>query len=65
MTEREAILIIENFYFQLKYSLKYREDKGNDVMESEYMIPDALGNVLNVAKRKSVNKIIDDLKKDK
>jgi len=65
MMEQQAIAIVSNMVFSLENTLKYREDNGDIIKVDEYMIPEALRVVLDIAKVNRVSNIVDDIIKEK
>jgi len=58
MTEQNAVAIMNNLLFTMENTLKYREDKGESVDVSEWMIPEAMRIVLDIAMGKGDNSVL-------
>ena len=58
MDNNQSIAVLKNMLFSLKNTLKYRKEKGDNVMTDEYMLPEALETVLSMAESFNSQEII-------
>ena len=62
MTDTQSIAVIKNMIFSLNNTLRYRKEKGDNIIIDEYMLPEALENVVSMAEKQNasqtINKII-------
>ena len=64
MTEQQSLATMRNFLFQLENGIKYRLSNGGIVEVSEYMIPEALRTVVELAQVGLGTKVVDDCIKE-
>ena len=66
MTDQQAISIINNIVYTSINSLKYRKEHGDVIRVEEYMMPEALRIVMNLASKVLVKDTINTIiNKDK
>jgi hypothetical protein len=61
MKELQAIAIVSNVIYTMENTFKYREEHGDKIRIEEYMLPEALHVILDLAKKNNVAKIVDEI----
>lgn len=64
MTDLSAIAIIKNMLFSMENTLKYRESKNDKIQVDEYMFPEELRIVTDLASSKNSENIINEITKE-
>lgn len=64
MTNLAAIAIVKNMLFSMENILKYRKENHDKIQVDEYMLPEALRIVTDLASSKNSTNIIDEITKE-
>lgn len=64
MTNQAAIATIKNMLFSMENTLKYRKENHDEILVDEYMFPEALRIVADLASNKNSENIINEITKE-